>query len=812
MLSPVWGHGHFHAVLPDSRHRVFMRGIHMPTRFAGALLAGACAAGPVPTAWIVSGPDDTSCVAAAALSGWVALADSFEDAVEVRWSDASLRATLTRGEMLALAPWMSLDGSPDGPVGLALSDSGRLLFIAIADDTTAPDGQASDAILRYDTDTGALTLFARLELVGGSGAFAHTPMVHFRGALHVGTLGAVRTYRALGNDLAGSLLATSTAGAAQPTTALAIDRAAGTMYGSWGNTLSRTTASTTPMTFTTVGTMPGATIGLAWSDHYGGPGQGGLYALDSTVAPAIFRVWFVPPAQAQGGQALAPQLSYAGLAAWHDLAATSDGAILAGADEDAVLIRDSLDARMPFDTWARDEFVQHVAFARSLVTFGPGMGGGPPGWVIDADVAAGGTRFHPATPDGACWAVLALLMNDEINHDPSAQSEVATILRRYAGRAPDGIVPLRNADGIYWHWIEPTTGNARAGWASEFSTMSTMKIVLAADRARARFPSNADIRASADAIICGIQNWDSYFTPDSRMYLVGTSSGPAPGSQSSGWHEGVLFADEAGAFGSLNATLARSRWLDRSPWPLGAYLAGRPVTSNAFGTFLPTFVTMYPLLTIRAFRDDLAWRTNVDNLRASHGAWTDDHAPRWNTVFSAGTTKSQWAGGGYHADSLSNHPGDLSTFTSLLALSAGNGGSGGRVPEAIGAYNAYRRGARQAFQGGASILYRRSSMDPAYLPNSAGLPDVTIGALGLAEVLSPGSVLRVLTGDYAPCALCPADFNADGTVDFFDYDDFVTCFEGGACPPGGGGGDFNRDGSIDFFDYDDFVIAFNTPC
>ncbi len=60
-------------------------------------------------------------------------------------------------------------------------------------------------------------------------------------------------------------------------------------------------------------------------------------------------------------------------------------------------------------------------------------------------------------------------------------------------------------------------------------------------------------------------------------------------------------------------------------------------------------------------------------------------------------------------------------------------------------------------------------------------------------------------------ALCPADFNGDTAVDFFDYDDFVTCFEGGVCPPGKTA-DFNNDTAVDFFDYDDFVVAFETPC
>jgi hypothetical protein len=58
---------------------------------------------------------------------------------------------------------------------------------------------------------------------------------------------------------------------------------------------------------------------------------------------------------------------------------------------------------------------------------------------------------------------------------------------------------------------------------------------------------------------------------------------------------------------------------------------------------------------------------------------------------------------------------------------------------------------------------------------------------------------------------CPADFNGDGFLDFFDYDDYVNCFETGTCPPGKTA-DFNGDGFADFFDYDDFVGAFETGC
>jgi hypothetical protein len=66
---------------------------------------------------------------------------------------------------------------------------------------------------------------------------------------------------------------------------------------------------------------------------------------------------------------------------------------------------------------------------------------------------------------------------------------------------------------------------------------------------------------------------------------------------------------------------------------------------------------------------------------------------------------------------------------------------------------------------------------------------------------------------YRGCAEpdCPADFNGDAFLDFFDYADYVTCFEVGTCPAGRTA-DFNGDAFVDFFDYADFVQAFETGC
>jgi hypothetical protein len=82
--------------------------------------------------------------------------------------------------------------------------------------------------------------------------------------------------------------------------------------------------------------------------------------------------------------------------------------------------------------------------------------------------------------------------------------------------------------------------------------------------------------------------------------------------------------------------------------------------------------------------------------------------------------------------------------------------------------------------------------------------------------------VQMETGDgndeYAPIAIvplvslleappCPADFNGDGTVDFFDYLDFAAALDGE--DPAA---DFNGDQVVDFFDYLDFVAAFDVGC
>lgn len=83
-----------------------------------------------------------------------------------------------------------------------------------------------------------------------------------------------------------------------------------------------------------------------------------------------------------------------------------------------------------------------------------------------------------------------------------------------------------------------------------------------------------------------------------------------------------------------------------------------------------------------------------------------------------------------------------------------------------------------------------------------------------AETPGEGYTGQILEGSVIELQLepsCPADFNGDSFIDFFDYSDYVLCFETGECPEGRSA-DFNGDEFVDFFDYADFVGAFETGC
>lgn len=756
------------------------------------LLLTACCAGahgaPVAESWSTQHTDPVSAVAAAQLSGWYATSETTQDTIEIRDIRQDLMHRITRDELEALLPWMTLDQGNDGPRALAWTESGRALFIVVCDDAPSPDGLGPDALVRYDTTKDELSVFARADIGDAGGAAPDA--LHHQGQLWVSTQpGPVHIFDARRSITSGALLSTWSLPGGDMVRGLGIARELKLLFAVSETELFRidlTQATTSPGS---VGPVEGARA-VAYSDHFGADFQEGAFVLGES------GITHVPRFQATGLLAYAPT-QYLNLPTIHsDLAATPCGRLLMGTPSGAQIIRDDADPRLDYEAWVRDEFQQVITYAEGLVA----PDGQPSGWVIDADVAAGGSRFHPPSPDGAAWLIMLEIAKDHLAGDQASADTVRDILRRYAGLMPDGIAPSVTADGIMHHWYDPWTGASAPGWSDEYATLSTMLIVMAADRARRFYQGDAQIVEAADAIIARISNWDSYIQQgtEAMYFRAAATGGPDFGTASSPYNEGVIFIEQAAAY--ANASDALSTWLDRTSLPEAEFVDGMPVTTNAPGNHLPAFVSLYPFIAQNATRGSGSWDQHLEHLLASHGAWVDDNAPQYMTVFSAGTTKPEW--GGYNADSLSNHPGDVTTFPSLMAFS-----TTGRTAPSVGAYHAYRKGARQLFATGASLLYRRSDIDPGYTPGDAGLPDVAIGALGLAELIKPGTGDAVLAIPYRPH--CPPDLAPPrGDLNFFDVSIFLGAFNS-ANPAA----DLARPfGEFNFFDVSAYLSAFSNGC
>ena len=106
--------------------------------------------------------------------------------------------------------------------------------------------------------------------------------------------------------------------------------------------------------------------------------------------------------------------------------------------------------------------------------------------------------------------------------------------------------------------------------------------------------------------------------------------------------------------------------------------------------------------------------------------------------------------------------------------------------------------------------FSETTLDAAGILNP-GIYELHLGAEASVDPsVEAGSTSADFNATFRWLPYCPADFNADGFTDFFDFDDFVACFEG-SCPDGLSA-DFNADGFTDFFDFDDFVSAFDAGC
>ena len=286
----------------------------------------------------------------------------------------------------------------------------------------------------------------------------------------------------------------------------------------------------------------------------------------------------------------------------------------------------------------------------------------------------------------------------------------------------------------------------------------------------------------------------------------------------------VLYSNLEGPFFTTNAS-ARQGMLDDASFrqiPADAYQPGDPllgtvgpVLTNAtintceFSLFLTNFADPTPVevfvffydLNVLASLDDPYFDLGepvLGGFRVRFNAPARQSGP---TIFSSGPVdltafgaqfnipNTVWAVSTFYrtgTDISNPNPWTAIAHAWSFGLAAGNANSAGGEGPTVG--------------GSANFYVRDTNNNEIFTRGGAG-PDEN---RSFAAPFWANTFLK-LSGTGEPA--CPsADFNADGFVDFFDYSDFVVCFEG-TCPDGLTA-DFNNDDFVDFFDFDDFVDAF----
>src|SRR5829696_7435327 len=213
----------------------------------------------------------------------------------------------------------------------------------------------------------------------------------------------------------------------------------------------------------------------------------------------------------------------------------------------------------------------------------------PSGLVRDS-LVLNGASFHPATPDAAGFALVALSAFDHLNTLPDAEQRVEQILTAYAGLKP-GVTPDRSADGHFIHFMNINTGApAGGGWDASYSPIGSALLVAGAQFARNHFPGNATIASLTQQLTSSV-NFNNAISPslDGGIYLDMTKAGGGGGPTVRPFNEYMLVESLALREANNQRALAvKHLWFDSDFLPKKSYGPYTTLTDN-LSTYAPAF-------------------------------------------------------------------------------------------------------------------------------------------------------------------------------------------------------------------------------
>lgn len=372
----------------------------------------------------------------------------------------------------------------------------------------------------------------------------------------------------------------------------------------------------------------------------------------------------------------------------------------------------------------------------------------PSGLVRDSLVLSGNS-FHPATPDAAGFALLSLSAFDHMNKLPNAAQLAERILSAHAGQMA-GVVPARSTNGHFIHFMNLNTGApAGGGWDASYSPISTALLVAGAQFAKNHFAGNATIASLADQLTASVDfNAAIHPSLDGRVFLDVTQQGGGSAATVRPWNEFMLVESLALRQANNQRALAvKDKWLNVDNLP--KISTGSLTTlTDTLGRYAPAFWVQQMHFFNGDFRHSVAFETffrnhqQVDKLYSSSVL-----GESFRYGLTAGVNP-----GGYHADSISDHP--YNVFSPEAAAAWGD-------MDAMLEYFAHQPPTSDPrYKYG---FVRESALQPAWIPSDAGLVDHTFLLFGLVESLYPDFFADRLWPLWQTC-----DFDGDGACNIED--------------------------------------------
>jgi hypothetical protein len=385
----------------------------------------------------------------------------------------------------------------------------------------------------------------------------------------------------------------------------------------------------------------------------------------------------------------------------------------------------------------------------------------PSGLVRDSLVLdPNGSSFHPATPDAAGFALIALSALDHLDKLPDAEQRVENILSAHAGQR-SGVNPDRSADGHFIHFMNVNTGApAPCCWDDSYTPIGTALLVAGAQFARNHFSGN-DTIASLTQQLTDSVNFNNAIHPslNGRIYLDMTKAGGGGSSGTVGsWNEFMLVESLALRETNNSRALAvKHRWLD-TDFLLKKSFGGIATLTDNPNEYASAFWTQQMHFFNGDFRHSADFESFFQSQQQADRLYS---ATALGEAFRYGLTAGLVPGTiVYHADRIGegvetadDHPfnvfspeavaawGDMDTLLEFYA-------------EQVPTTNPrYRYG-----------MVRVSATQPSWIPPDAGLVDHLFLLFGLVESLHPQ-----FFADRVFAPIQPGDYNADGAVDTADY-------------------------------------------